>query len=415
MKKVLIIFMLLLATMPIRIAAQVNPQRGYIITNDNDTVYGTIDYLTDGRNVKACLFQKDGEQEFRSLSPSDIKGYRLAGDGIYYVSRLFTCGEKPEQLFAEFLLQGGVSLYRYYYDDCNYFGFVDGDGKEVVIRDDKLNNDLNSYNAKLLDRRQKVQEINLLMNRDRTIANRLWKMELTSDDLTRLVKQYDEDYCTEAGECIVFQYDKKKTTTVSHRFYVGAGISYTSYDSPTSPTYGRSSLGIYDVRYSEYTYSGIAPTFLVGADFMFPRFSRNLNAQVELSYTPHHLKSSEVNYEGAHPEMSVNEWAGRIGVTHVFSPDNLIKPFVRGGLHLSWNTGMKEKNISYRYKRDDKSPVSEGICDLDHGKGGKVGIYLGAGVDISHIRISASWKKALTGKDGLKEKQCGILTVAYLF
>ena len=213
MKKVLIIFMLLLATMPIRIAAQVNPQRGYIITNDNDTVYGTIDYLTDGRNVKACLFQKDGEQEFRSLSPSDIKGYRLAGDGIYYVSRLFSCGEKPEQLFAEFLLQGGVSLYRYYYDDCNYFGFVDGDGKEVVIRDDKLNNDLNSYNAKLLDRRQKVQEINLLMNRDRTIANRLWKMELTSDDLTRLVKQYDEDYCTEAGECIVFQYDKKKTTT----------------------------------------------------------------------------------------------------------------------------------------------------------------------------------------------------------
>lgn len=415
MKKVLIIFMLLLATMPIQTAAQVNPQRGYIITNDNDTVYGTIDYLTDARNVKACLFQKNGEQEYRSLSPSDIKGYRLAGDGIYYVSRLFTGGEKQERLFAEFLLQGGVSLYRYYYEDCNYFGFVDGDGREVVIRDDRLNDDLNSYNAKLQDRRQKVQEINLLMNRDRTIANRLWKMELTSDDLTRLVKQYDEDYCTEAGECVVFQYDKKKAGTVSHRFYVGAGISYASYESPASPTYGRGSLGIYDVRYSEYTYSGIAPTFLVGADFTFPRFSRNLNAQVELSYTPHRLKSSEVNYEGAHPEVSVNELAARIGARHVFSSDSRINPFVCAGLLFSWNTGMKEKNIDYRFKRDEHSQVSLGTCDWDHGKGVKAGIYLGAGVDISYFRIGASWKKAFGGKDDLKEKHCGILTVAYLF
>ena len=120
--------------MPLKLVAQVNPQKGYIITNDNDTVYGTIDYLTDARNVKACLFKKNGEQEYKSLSPSDIKGYRLAGDGIYYVSRRFTVDEKEELLFAEFLLHGGVSLYRYFYDYDNYFGFVDSDGKEVIIR-----------------------------------------------------------------------------------------------------------------------------------------------------------------------------------------------------------------------------------------------------------------------------------------
>ena len=105
MKRLLFISMLLLAMMPVQLAAQVNPQKGYIITNDNDTVYGTIDYLTDARNVKACLFQKNGEQGYRSLSPSDIKGYRLAGDGIYYVSRLFNGDERQELMFAEFLLQ----------------------------------------------------------------------------------------------------------------------------------------------------------------------------------------------------------------------------------------------------------------------------------------------------------------------
>jgi hypothetical protein len=63
----------------------------------------------------------------------------------------------------------------------------------------------------------------------------------------------------------------------------------------------------------------------------------------------------------------------------------------------------------------DDSQVSYSVGTVDHGKETKVGIYLGAGVDINHIHISASWKKAWGGKNGLNEKNCGILTVAYLF
>ena len=118
MNKKITFLLLFLATTPIWLTAQVNPQKGYIITNGNDTIYGTIDYLTDARNVKECLFQKKGEKEYKSLSPTNIKGYRLADDGIFYVSRLFNDGERQELLFAEFLLQGGVSLNRYYHDDC---------------------------------------------------------------------------------------------------------------------------------------------------------------------------------------------------------------------------------------------------------------------------------------------------------
>ena len=62
---------------------------------------------------------------------------------------------------------------------------------------------------------------------------------------------------------------------------MGAGISYASYDSPSYDN-----PRAYNLSYSEYTYSGVAPTFFAGADFQFPRFSRNLYAQVEVSYTP---------------------------------------------------------------------------------------------------------------------------------
>lgn len=406
--------MLFLSIMSMNLTAQVNPQKGYIITHENDTIYGSIDYLTDAHNAKSCLFQKAGENVYKSLSPADIKGYRLADDGIYYVSRQFSVSEdeelQQEQLFAEFLLQGSVSLYRYYYENYNYFGFVGSDGKEVIMRDDKLDEDLNKYNHKLQLRRQKVQEVNAIMNKDNSIASRLWKMNLTSEDLTHMVKRYDEQYCTEEGKCVLFRYDRQKATTVRRKFYIGAGLSYASYDSP-SHDIGR----VYTTFFSEYSYSGIVPTFFAGIDLQFPRFSRNLQAQVELSYTPHRYKSDKMSSNGEHPEMLIDELGARIGLNYVFSPDRHIRPFIKGGINLLWNMNMKEKNVDFKYKVAYNSPVSYGNGELDYGKGAKAGIYLGAGVDISHIRISALWRKSLGGKDGLNEKNCGILAVAYIF
>ena len=77
MKKA-ILFLLLLATMPMQTTAQVNPRKGYVITNGNDTVHGTIDYLTDARNAKECLFQRRGEDAYKSLSPADIGRIRIS-------------------------------------------------------------------------------------------------------------------------------------------------------------------------------------------------------------------------------------------------------------------------------------------------------------------------------------------------
>ena len=43
MKKVIFFFLLSLATMPLQLTAQVNPQKGYVITNEGNTIRGTID------------------------------------------------------------------------------------------------------------------------------------------------------------------------------------------------------------------------------------------------------------------------------------------------------------------------------------------------------------------------------------
>ena len=83
-----------------------------------------------------------------------------------------------------------------------------------------------------------------------------------------------------------------------------------------------------------------------------------------------------------------------------------------GGLHSAWNTGLKEEDVTFRYENDGKAQQKTGDILFDNET--RLGIYLGAGVDIGHIRVSTLWKKAGSNSSGLNEKGCGILTVAYL-
>ena len=84
MKKMIIWSVLCL--LPMQMSAQVNPKEGYIITNEGDTVRGTINYLKDEENAKACQFKKAGEHTYKALTPSDISGYRLAEEDIYGIT-----------------------------------------------------------------------------------------------------------------------------------------------------------------------------------------------------------------------------------------------------------------------------------------------------------------------------------------
>ena len=114
-----------------------NPVEGYVITNNNDTIHGTIDYLTGHENAFGCRFQSEGETVFKTLRPDDIQGYRLSNNGAYYVSRTLPIDGKDTKIFAEYLLQGGISLYRYEGNAQTLYFMIDGNGKIATIKDEQ--------------------------------------------------------------------------------------------------------------------------------------------------------------------------------------------------------------------------------------------------------------------------------------
>ena len=87
--------------------AQINPQRGFVITNGNDTIHGTIDYRSDTKNGRECLFKEDGHTSYQSYKPGEIKEYQLKNENICYVTRTFPVGGSEKTVFAEYLVQEG--------------------------------------------------------------------------------------------------------------------------------------------------------------------------------------------------------------------------------------------------------------------------------------------------------------------
>lgn len=78
--------------LPTLLFAQLNPKQGFVITNANDTVYGTIDYLSDTKCAYECRFKPDGEPAYKVYRLGDISAYRFSDNGVFYVTKTLITG-----------------------------------------------------------------------------------------------------------------------------------------------------------------------------------------------------------------------------------------------------------------------------------------------------------------------------------
>ncbi len=81
-------------------------QPGFVITLENDTVYGLIENNSYAQNAVYCVFKKSETTETINYSALDIKSYQFVG-GKYYSSE--KVGEKP--MFLEYLVKGKLNLF----------------------------------------------------------------------------------------------------------------------------------------------------------------------------------------------------------------------------------------------------------------------------------------------------------------
>ena len=134
MKVVKILFFFFLIG-SVELKAQTNFVKGYYITAAQDTVRGFLEYRSEMRNFRLCVFKPDFNSKPVTLSTADIKGYAFDDKEFYekhsFKSKKADKAKKGEALYGFFkiLTRGSLSLMRYH---SRYF-VEDQDGKIYEI------------------------------------------------------------------------------------------------------------------------------------------------------------------------------------------------------------------------------------------------------------------------------------------
>lgn len=194
---------------------QVNYKSGYIITNNNDTIYGLINLRSNYRNNRACDFKKTENDSPEQLLPTDIKAYKI-DDRKFYVSKTISLKDTSNVVFLEFLLNGIVNLF-YYKDVVDEYFFIEKDNKLYELSNNKKII-TNSYTHYLKYSNQYIGALSYLFQDSPEISGDIKKTRFSYKSLLDITKEYHNNVCNEY-ECIDY------TKSTKRNIYIEPNIS----------------------------------------------------------------------------------------------------------------------------------------------------------------------------------------------
>ncbi len=389
-------------------AAQTNPKDGYIITNQNDTIHGTIDYLTETKSEHNCKFRKNGETEFKNYSPAQLKAYRSNNDDFYYFSKDIKIEDKQEKLFAGYLVKGGMSLYHFLVLGKDYYLLEGENGETAQILDASQVGGMNS--SQKVELRKNMAQISRVFKEHPQELHNFNEGSFNDKELSKIVVNYDNTYCKDLGDCVLYAQERGvNSQSIKVHVLAGVGAQYESYNL-------KDNLG-------ENGQSGstIAPSVHLGLNIYVPRFSKKffLQAKAQVSYRSYTFDSFRNITSGETEKIrdkSIQADA-MLGVAYrlVDPTVNKVVPFVRAGLDLNfWLSHKMDNNLtaegSIHYYDLNKDVVLARL----HAEG----FYVGLGVDVPvgnhQLEITADYKNLNTKSASLKSNIIGV-TASWVF
>lgn len=330
--------------------AQVNPKNGYIITNNQDTIYGMIDYRINDVNSKQCFFKAEDSQEYILYKPNEISGYRFSDNGQYYVSRNFN---KEGWYFYEFIVNGILNLYsRDIGTDKTFYIENEKTGNVIVYEEDKntFQRDLDLINRQA---RLKAQTLLAEISESRQARNDLIIGSMNERKMIELVKDYHDEMNTSSDNYIVFKTDKSMEQK-HWRYSLSAGAGYGWWSSN------------YNIGYNM---SGISYTIGWCSEYSNHRWTKKQTIQFSLMLTHCEANSKEnalpENFLHRKLKYDINVLAFGMGPKMVFGKENKPSFILRCGYMPTFIYG-KAKTKRFNDIYDIKT----------------LGAYAGVGVEI---------------------------------
>lgn len=344
MKKTILLLTLLICIT--NLFAQINFSNGYIITNSNDTIYGQIDLRTTTLNQEKCTFKSSTGEE-QVYKPQDIKGYRFTDAGKFYFSKTITIGDYQELIFVEYLVQGGLDLFFFEYNNQKYFLFEEAGKNPIYITQippKEIDNKIH------IDRKYIGYLAYSFRNSSPKMLNTIKKSAFNQSSMIAIAKQYNDENCLnpEEDSCIIFENRKPDFTGAMCNISVYTGVQ----------------IGIYDGYYQK----GTSTFPMIGAQLhvINPRWSNSISGVVDLSFSkidsnsPAKVAPKEETHEYRYKnyvDYDLYNLSAKLGLRYTFGKSKL-RPSLEGGFSSAYflkNSSTKtlvsnrDENIESKY------------------------------------------------------------------
>lgn len=164
-------------------------REGEIITWNNDTIKGFIDYGSSTSNYKICRFKRNINEQEIKYYPSQLKAYKFI-QGKYYISSINYKYNFKDTVFLEFLLKGRIDVCAFQ-DNGTFYFFLSKDTlsvlfsavKEEIIKDGiKYVRDSEKYKGMLA----------FITNDEPTLRSNALNTKLNVSNIVSFAKKYHE-------------------------------------------------------------------------------------------------------------------------------------------------------------------------------------------------------------------------------
>ena len=308
--------------------AQRDYRRGYIITNQQDTIYGWIDYRGDTRNAKICSFRETETGSATDYTPSDIAAYRFI-DSKYYVSKNIGSDDAHHQFFLEYLVNGMVKLYYYRDDDNNDQYFIEKDGHLLELKTEQKEEVVEGAIRKTT-KKSYIGTLKATLN--------VWEMNkqidharLDHSSLIDIAKDYHHYVCTDGSECIVYE-KKKPLIAVRIAPVMGADLSM---------------FKLMDRDVEKYNLNPSTNlTIGVNLNFSMPRINEKLFLQIQAMYTKYYFFDAyKIGNYATDVHVHSNVLQMGLGIKYEY-PKGKWRPTIVAGYGAIWMPDVSIKEIT---------------------------------------------------------------------
>lgn len=298
MKYIVTIGIILLCTLSIN--AQTDFRSGFIITNNNDTIHGLIDYKGNKANARKCIFTSDINSKKQVFTPEEIKSYRFT-NSKYYISKYVKIENKEKQLFLEYLIKGIVSIY--YYRDKHGEHYLAGDESGDIHELKNEKKEIVKNNISYLKPSKKyIGILKYLFNESPSISNRALNTRLNRKSLIKLAHDYHDEVCSD-GECLIYEkkLPKFKLSKFKSIFGIVAGVNGMSISQK-----GQYKKELYFMKGSEFDFK-VFPSIGAFCKLNMPSANKRLYFQYEITFSRVNLTTSNSYFDPLYNKTYLND------------------------------------------------------------------------------------------------------------